>query len=268
MIKSKNFNNISDELVPKLGRNEVAIFRCIHNSKDPSGIGIYPTYIVPNKDTIWDEDQGKYVDIAYITQPSDDRAEVLGTIAFESNQKGVIVLKGSSSADVLRYEYLKLCNYNASNPKRNPDSFTIFEEVNESDRSISLLGAAKIQAEIANFALNTDLETLVQELKNRNIDAKGLPEHKVRSIALEEGKKQPFKLVSLPEKVDIANTKALVMEAIEAGLITYDSKDGVFKGNDGEVFFKAYKATTNKEDKFAEYLDKNPEVKEKIKKLF
>jgi hypothetical protein len=269
MIKSENYNNLSEDMIPTLGRNEVAVFRSVHNGVDPSGIGIFPTYFVPNKDVIWDEGKQKYVDIAFITQPTvKDKKEQLGTITFETSQKGTIVLRGTSPQDVLMYQYLKLCNYNVSNQNRNPDTFSIFEEVNEEAKISGTLQMAKRDAEIANYALTTPIEQLKAELKNRNVNVGSASEEKIRAMAIEEGKKNPFSKVALPKKVDSVDSKSLIMEGIEAGLISYDSKEGAFKDVKGNKLFEIYKSVQNKEDKFADALDADDDLKEKVKTLF
>lgn len=269
MIKSKNFNNLSDEMIPTLGRDEVAIFRSVHNSKDPSGIGIYPTYIVPPKDTVWDKGKNQYVDIALqVSPPAGEKQDgQLEHLVFEKGQKGTIVLRGTNPRDVLRYQYLKLCNFNVSNSDRNPETFAIFEEVNEADKLHQTLSSARKNLEIETFALTSPIPKIVAELKNRGIETKGLSEDKIRAKALEEGKKLPFG-APLPEKVDSTDTKALVMEALEAGLVSYDAKDGAYKDTDGNKVFEIYKSVANKEEKFAEFLDGDEKARNKMKALF
>ena len=270
MIKSKNFNNLSESLVPKLGRDEIAHFQCNKITHDEKGNPIYPTYIIPGQDKIWDEEKGDYVDIAYITKPvGTNSKEDIQSIVFDRAEKATLTLRGDNSQHVLMYQFLKLCNYNESNPNRDVSKESVFKEITPSAVSEQNLVKAKQDKVQFDLAIDGDINYLKTLLQQRGIDAKSWSEDKIRARVLEEAKSKPFKVEPEIKKVDSTDYEALLKEAEDADLIHYDSTKGVYYFRDGNVEIgKVWRSVSDKIAKLAEIVQEDPKLKEKVKNLF
>lgn len=185
MIKTKQYNNIPESMLPKLERDEVAIFVSMHNSKGPDGHGLFPTYGVNNIATIMTPEGP--TEIAFVTAaaPEGHRPQ-LGDVIFETSQKGAIVCKGSSPTDVRKFQFLTL------HPENEANGGTMFKREVPGEKSKKALERQKLDFQAMEFAMNTSLDVLKSLLKERGIEAKGRSEEDVRLLATEEGKKKPF----------------------------------------------------------------------------
>jgi len=134
MKKHQDWNNISKESLPtKLKKGEKAVYRILGIKGDPGNPATYrcPSAVnVPGKDRVYDTLLEEYVDIANIKSIGVGGKMKCHSVWFQKEYNGTLVLDGSKRDDSEIYEYLELCNYNASNPNRSQDVKAIFERVN------------------------------------------------------------------------------------------------------------------------------------------
>ncbi len=229
MIKTTQFNNISEELLAtlKLGRGEAAIFVNLGNNADPAGIPLYPTQGISPTDSIYDPFKDEWVEIAYITRAitkDDKKAIPLGTITFEAATKGIITLSGDKAGDRALFEYLSLSNHNLSNPNRDKNKKPIFERLIAGEKAAKQLKDGRDQLANMKWAFDTPLEEVVAALKERGHDLTSAPEAIVRQKALEEAKKNPFVgTASLTSNGTIDELTTKLPEAFQAGVLKFDA---------------------------------------------
>ena len=134
MKKHQDWNDISKEsMPPKLKRGEKAVYRILGIKGDPSRPETFkiPSAVnVPGKDRVYDSTKDEYVDIANIKSIAVGGKMKCHSVWFQKEFNGVLILDGARRDDAEIYEYLELCNYNASNANRSQDVKAIFERVN------------------------------------------------------------------------------------------------------------------------------------------
>lgn len=139
MKKHQDWNDISKEsMPPKLKRGEKAVYRILGIKGDPSRPETFkiPSAVnVPGKDRVYDSLKEEYVDIANIKSVGVGGKMKCHSVWFQKEYNGVLVFDGSRRDDAEIYEYLELCNYNASNRNRSQDVKPIFERVNPTEQA-------------------------------------------------------------------------------------------------------------------------------------
>ncbi len=212
MIQTKQYNKVPADMVPKLAKDEVAVFVCLHNSVGPGGVAIYPTYSIAPVATIMTPDGP--VEIANVIEDAPEgKLPKLGDAIFETSQKGVITCKGSSPSDIRLFEFLSL------HPENEANGGSTFRREEPGARQKGVLDKARTDAIANNFALETPIDTLKSLLAERglNLDAKN--DDEIRIMALEEGKRKMFEakeaLIGGAQLPDI-------QEMFEVGVITWD----------------------------------------------
>ena len=131
MIRTNQYNNLSNESIPKLKPGETAVYRIIVDRpiRTPQDI---PYHVqLPSSDVIYDNDKGEFVTIGYVTSSSGPDQANLGLITFHRRSGGAITLNGNKPEDARLFSYLELCNANKSNAKRRTDKKPIFFRVDE-----------------------------------------------------------------------------------------------------------------------------------------
>jgi hypothetical protein len=103
---------------------------------------------VPSTDMIVGENNDVH-QIAHITRRGGQPEMIL----FENSNAGHILISPDQSgkyrpADIIMYEYLMLCNYNANNPHRDTTKEIIFEEVNDAKAA-----EAKVESKLSSIEL-------------------------------------------------------------------------------------------------------------------
>lgn len=229
MIKTKQFNKVPDSMIPKLGRDEVAVFVCLHNSTGPGGVPIYPTYSVAPIVTIMTDDGP--VEIANVTQDAPEgKIPKLGDAIFETGQKGTIICKGLSPRDIRLFEFLSL------HPENEANGGSTFRREQPGHKQKTALDKARLEAAAVNFALDTPLETLKTLLAERKISTDGKKEDDIRLLATEEGKRKAFEvkepLIGQQQRDDIK-------EMFEVGVIVWDQSVKKLKNTASGLHYEA-----------------------------
>jgi len=269
MIKTKNYNNLVMKL-PAMKPTEVVHFRSLSNGVDESGRPTFASVNVPPSDTIVDED-GSVKEIAIIKSFFSDNKEptLNGDVFFDRFNSGTITLLGSRASDHNLFEYLKVCNYNASNPNRDASKPAIFEEVSGVAFSSRETSSNKAALAALKYGMETPLADLLRHLSARGYQPAGIGEDEVRNMAVQEYKRNPRteKDDSAAPVGDTADVSRLAREAIEGGVVTYNAKTGFFELADGTtVGEKLAINVQDKQGKFAAQLAASPAELAKLAK--
>lgn len=269
MFKSPNYNNLHPDTLPRLNRGEIAIFKCLYYYIDDSGTPSYPTYIVSGTDVIYDKFLDEYVDIANISSPVvSGQEERIAQIVFDAREKGVLVLRGDNASDVRTYQFLKLSNYNGSNPDRDKSKNPVFMEVNETTKTEGEIKNARRELEILRFATEAPLTDIISYLGSKKVDTMGMSDDKIRATVIKLMKESNVESAPTIETDSNGSLLNKVREMIDTDIIYYDGKSQYFKFRDGDTdLAKVFRMTKDKPAALARELDNNPDLKQKVLEL-
>lgn len=246
MKRTKLYNDLSPELIEKtkLKSGQTAVYKVAgiqRNPMDPEKWAIPAARNVPITDEIWDEGKQEFVPIGAVRSVSPDGTHSFHEIYFYASQFGHMILYGGRASDQEIHSYLTLCNYNGSNPNRDPSKEIIFELVDEGAKSEkerrsrnlkreALNAAADLSAdEIRNFtaALGQDDTSKIEILRNNLED-------------MADNDPQGF--------LDLINNKQAAMKAtinraLNKGVINFDAEQSRFTWPNGEVILVVSRTT-------------------------
>ena len=128
MQKINDFKEFKDLKIPS---GKSVQFRLLNIKEDELNKGrmIIPQTSVPFKDVIMRE--GEIQEIGSVVSYNEKGEPIFDyEMMFKQDNGGLITLNSGVVLDEIRYPFLKLCNYNISNPKRDKSKVAIFEEFN------------------------------------------------------------------------------------------------------------------------------------------
>ncbi len=236
MIQTKQFNKVPAAMIPKLRRDEVAVFVCLHNSVGPGGVPLYPTYSIAPVATIMTDDGP--VEIANVVEDAPEgKRPKLGDAMFESSQKGTIICKGSSPSDIRLFEFLSL------HPENEANGGSTFRREEPGARQKSALDKARTDMVAINFALETPIDTLKSLLTERGLKFDGKTDDEIRIMATDEGKRKLFEakelLIGKAQLPDI-------QEMFEVQVIVWDQSAKKLKNVNSGLHYDAKVSQTDK----------------------
>jgi len=269
MKKHQDWNDISKEsMPPKLKRGEKAVYRILGIKGDPARPETFkiPSAVnVPGKDRVYDSTKDEYVDIANIKSVGVGGKMKCHSVWFQKEYNGVLVLDGSRRDDAEIYEYLELCNYNASNKNRSQDVKAIFERVNptaqaeekrktRSTRRQALNVAADMNAaDVRDFAA-----TMGWDDKQDLVVLRDLIEDYADNNPTEFIKKSKNKQNSL---------SALINRAKKAGVLKFDNRSNGWKWADSNEVICTVARGTDKVEGLVVHITESTNGPEVIKTL-
>lgn len=129
-MKAENLNNFKKFKDLKMP-NKVVIFELLGIKEDPENFGrkIIPAVALRPLDVIMVD--GEPESIACIESVNHDGVATLESVIFSGYSHGRVFLDPTNPMDHMRYKFMTLCNYNASNPDRNPNVEPVFRLVDE-----------------------------------------------------------------------------------------------------------------------------------------
>lgn len=269
MKKTDNWNNISKELTPPILKpGEVAVFRLLGIKGKPEDPDNYrcPSYKdVPSTDRIYDPYAQDYVDIANIESVGVGGQVNLRTSYFESISGGMITLKGGRIKDVELYQYLSLCNYNASNPNRSSDSPAIFERLNPVANAENKRKARSTRRQALNIAADMNANTCREFAAAMGWDD-GQELALLRDRIEEYADSNPTEFIK-KSKNKQNSLSALIARSQKAGEISFDSKTNSWKWKGSDEVICSVARGTDKVNILIEHLTSAPNGPEMIKTL-
>jgi hypothetical protein len=205
---------------------------------------------VPTKDRIIDEGD-EVADIAYIKGYTHGDQPQFGEITFTKAMAGTITLSGDRPEERKMYEYMELCNYNASNPKRDQGINPIFKRQDYKKDKAEERSRRNLLVE----ALNASKKLTAVETKRLavalNITAEDQDEVAIRIEEFAEN--NPAKFLAMLENADLS-----IMEvadaAQKAGLILVDAQARkIMSSNKSTLYTWAPEAGVDWKEKFVQF---------------
>lgn len=268
MIKTLKFNNLTEEMMPKIERGKTISFRLLSIGIDASGKPLIPTVLVPQKDVIYDKFAQKYVDIALVSRVgAGDNGEEFADLWFQPNTGGIMTLSGDSAVDVGFAQYMLLSNHRADNTDRDPSRVAIYELVAPEAKAEKFLESFAEKQKATNFALDCAIGILRDMATSKGVYNTDWDDNQLREWAVKIAEKAPGEFL----KVSVAQDKvvsAYITSAINKGIILYDGSAGVFKWAESkEPILTVYRAVPNRNEKLAAYALENKEFFKTIKSI-
>lgn len=246
MRKTELYNNVSKELLDstKLKPGENVVYR-LHDLPDhpfiPGAKAIPAMRQVPVTDQIYDQNSESYVDIGAVRSVNAEGEHTFHSIAFTIASAGELRLIGGRGADQEIHSYLKLCNYNVSNPDRDVAKEAIFELVDESAKS----DVERKQRNIKREALNAAADLTADDVRNYTAalgrDDSGKLEV-LRNHLEDMADKSPADFLDLIGNKQ-ALMKATINRALNKGVIVFNEEQSRFSWPNGEAILTVARTT-------------------------
>lgn len=258
-MKASDFNNIPDHLKRELKRDERAVYRILNVRPDPDNYGKYlmPAALqIPSTDTIYDRKTSQFYNIAAIERVAVDGTPTFLSIVFSANNMGFLFLNGGNAVHQKIYQFIELCNFNASNPERSEDAEVFFQRVDSKKEAQEERKMRKLIVQAVNLALELD------DKRAKDVaSALGIAEESMEEIrnALEDyAGDYPTEFIELVNRASV-ETESMLKDAIKAGFIVNDSQNSMFVWADTNKEIYKYKKGGNKNyvKEMAEYLEEN-----------
>ena len=269
MKRTQDWNNISKEsMPPKLKKGETAVFRLLGISGSPSNPETYkcPTHRgVPSTDRVYDPATDEYVDLAHIKSIGKGGSPIMGRIFFERSSGGMITLRAGARTQEELYEYLSLCNYNASNAHRSSDVQPIFERLNPVAKAESKRKTRSTRRQALNIAADMNASTCREFAAAMGWDdAQDLV--LLRDRIEEYADTNPTQFIK-KSKNKQNSISALISRAQKSGEIIFDSKTNSWKWKGSDEVICSVSRGTEKVNILIEHLTSAPNGPEMIKTL-
>jgi hypothetical protein len=250
------YNQLSEEMlakIPPLKRGETAKYR-VSGSYDPVSkkYRLVTAIHIPTTDVIYDEGKDEWVNIAMIERMMANGNAKFIDLWLTDSTNNVIILNGSKNIDQKIYRYFELCNYNTSNPNRDPSVNGLIEKIDdianymaEHQKSVNRRGALKVvqnwsDDEVIEYwqGIDASIRVALRAKNGKDIDQKYLAYLKARLYESAESNPEQFieAVVNNIQKPD--DVEGIIKQAKEKGLFKLDMKTGVFLYADGSVLYK------------------------------
>ncbi len=178
---------------------------------------------IPYRDRIIEQDgeRTEVKDIAYIVGYKAGNKPIFGRINFTKANAGAVVVNGSNANDQKLYEYLELCNFNQSNPNRNPSIPALFKRRNYAEE---LKKKSDLRKDLKSALDYIEKMSAVEMRKFAlGLNVSGEDDEEIRMKVEDWAEKNPRKFLAMTENQDL-----VIMEVAEAArkakLITIDNQ--------------------------------------------
>ncbi len=217
-----------------LKKGEYAIFRMIGTGYNEDGKFSGRDLLLSSKDILQDAD-GNVTPIAFVESYRGDGEPIFGTIQFRTTDACQIILR-HGARDAAGYNYLKICNFNGSNPDRDVNAPIEFEEVETMGGSKESRIDRKAKLAAMDLAMSFTDDELVQFVLTNQVKIDGLrvvnkPDgsfdyEEIRDNVERLAETKPNKFMSLHVAVPkpLSTMDELINYAVEANIITFDKE--------------------------------------------
>lgn len=266
----------------QLKRGEKVEYELINIQKDAldktgQKLGIPFIYGIGNEDRVYvsiekqhrkgeyDGIEGVYVDIAFIEKEHRNGEYTMGNIHFRKENAGAIIIKGGSAVEQAKFEFMEMCNWNASNPNRDTSVKAVFQRVDYKERAQARRKERNLQNEAFNKAKSMGLNEL-----NRMAVAMGymseMDEDSIRDKVEDYAFANPERFLNMTENTDTL-IQYNAVQAKKEGLISVDmQKRKIFNSNGQTLYTWMPESNVNWTEKFVDFV-KSEEGEEFYKSL-
>lgn len=259
MKQFEKVNALSEGLIndTKLKRGETKQFVVAGITPHPwTNELIVPSVVtVPPVDQIQDPNSGEWVDIAAISRIEKDGKHGYHELTFYGHNAGRIILSGGRGADQEVYAYLKLSNFNGSNPNRDESKPIYYYEVDEAKKAEQDEKIRDIKREALNSLADLSAADVRDYAASLGLDDK-LDLKILRNKLGDLADKDPKAFNDLLSD-KTAVIKATINRSIRDGKILFDAVASKYTWPHGEEILRVPRAE-DAVDELAGYLATNP----------
>ena len=222
MANEITYNNYSEDTKPKpLGRNETVLYR-VYGTYDPvKKKGRLMTAVnIPATDVIQDKKTGEMVDIALIKRIGQGGVPDLMDLWIGSQTQCLLMLRGNRARDRKIYEYLEICNYNASNKNRLEDVKKIVERVDPAENARCYLKEGRLATDalmVVREMSDDEVRKFYKDSGQASTEDISILRFRLEALAQEAPKKFIRKGGTTTDSID-----AILRKASSKGLIVFD----------------------------------------------
>ena len=205
---------------------------------------------VPATDRI--QQGGEYKDIAAISKiGKGGEVQQFTDILFLKTNGWELVLDPKSIVENEIIQYLELCNYNVSNPNRDPQAEAIFYRLDPVKDASENLSKDKLLNDAIYRAFNMDVDALKQYIASRGqSDTQDVAI--MRQLAVAAAKADPEAFLSLDVNQEVY--AATITRAKDKGIIKFDDSAKAWKWVDTNEVIRKIPKTSEAIQGFASYL--------------
>jgi hypothetical protein len=205
---------------------------------------------VPATDRI--QQGGEYKDIAAISKiGKGGEVQQFTEIHFLKTNGWELVLDPKSIVENEIIQYLELCNYNVSNPNRDPQAEAIFYRLDPVKEAKDNLSKDKLYNDAVHRAFNMDVDALKQFVASRGqSDTQDVSI--MQELAVAAAKADPAAFLALDVNQEVY--AATITRAKEKGLIKFDDAAKAWKWVDTNEVIRKIPKTSDAIGGFASYL--------------
>lgn len=258
-MKASDFNLLSEKMIKKLQPNEQATYRVLNVRPDPDNPGrfLMPAALqIPSTDIIYDKGKQDFVPIAAIERTDLEGNPIFINIVFTASNAGYLFLKGNNAVHQKIYQYIEICNFNESNPDRNPEFETFFSRIDAQKEAKTERSLRKIIVKAVNLALNMDDAKAKEVAMALGIDGDSIEE--IRNELEDYAGDNPEEFMEVAERASL-EVETLIKEAIKRGIINNNLNSQVFEWAETKKEILKYKKGPSKNyiKELADYLQEN-----------
>jgi DNA-dependent RNA polymerase auxiliary subunit epsilon len=258
-MKASDFNLLSEKMIRKLKPDERAIYRVLNVRPDPDNAGkfLMPSALqIRSTDTILDKGTGEFVPIAAIERTDLEGNPTLVNIVFNASNMGYLFLNGNNPVHQKIYQFVELCNANASNPDRNDELEAEFYRVDAQKEAKVERSLRKLIVKAVNMALEMDDSKAKEVAMALGIDGESTEE--IRNALEDYAEENPEEFMEVAERASL-EYESLIKEAIKKGIINNNINSQTFEWAETKKEILKYKKGPGKNyiKELADYLQEN-----------
>lgn len=210
---------------PKLKKGETALYRLLNSVPDPNKPGTerFPSRVkIRTVDRVRINEEGDICDIGLVTE-----LEINGAI---KNVKYFVVpaqedagyfrcVQGDIASEEL-YSFFEMCNYNGSNPLRDPAIEAKFYRIDEERDAVEMRQKRTVKLASMNYAMNLNLAQVKEYAASRawdENDKEDVLRGKIETFA----EKEPEAFMKSVQDKDLI-VKATIKRAVDKGVIRFE----------------------------------------------
>ena len=258
-MKASDFNLLSEKMVRKLRPDERAIYRVLNVRPDPDNAG---KFLMPSAlqirpvDNIFDKGKEDFVPIAAIERTDLDGNPTFISIVFNATNMGYLFLNGNNPVHQKIYQFVELCNANASNPDRNEEIEAEFYRVDAQKEAKVERSLRKLIVKAVNMALEMDDSKAKEVAMALGIDGESTEE--IRNALEDYAEENPEEFMEVAERASL-EYESLIKEAIKKGIINNNINSQTFEWAETKKEILKYKKGPGKNyiKELADYLQEN-----------
>lgn len=196
---------------------------------------------------------GVYVDIAFVKSYGRGGEPVFGDIHFLKADAGVITLIGGRAEDQAKFEYMEMCNANASNPNRDKTVPAVFTKIDYKERAEKRRNERKLRKQALNRVDDLTESDLVKIAISLGFYEDSVEPEKIRDMVEAYAEANSEKFLNKLENRDV-DIEYIAYEANKKGLIKVDLGNRQITSATGSLLKSWTDDKTEWTKKFVEYV--------------